>query len=63
MRGSSLLVVGIAVALPARDCGGGEDGDPAEREDDTSSGVSVTSGAEPVQDARSEDSAAPADEP
>ena len=63
MPRTRLIAVGLAAALLAGACGGGEDSDPAERGDEAGSGASVTSEDEPLQDARSGDSAAPADEP
>ena len=56
-----LLAVGLAVALLAGACGGGEDHDPAEREGETNSGASVTSGDEPAQDGHARASATPAE--
>ncbi len=58
-----LLAVGLAVALLAVACGGDEDHDPAERENETSSGSSVTSEAEPAQDGHAGASTTPAKEP
>ena len=58
-----LIAVGLAVALLAGACGGGEDSDPAERGDEAGSGASVTSEDERLQDAPSGTSeATPADE-
>ena len=63
MPRTRLIAVGLAAALLAGACGGGDDSDPAERGDEAGSGASVTSEDEPLQDARSGDSAAPAEEP
>ena len=58
-----LLAVGLAVVLLAVACGGDEDHDPAERENETSSGFSVTSEAESAQDGHAGASTTPAKEP
>ena len=58
-----LLASALAVALLAVACGGDEDHDPAERENETSSGSSVTSEAEPAQDGHAGASTTPAKEP
>ena len=58
-----LLAVGLAVALLAWACGGDEDSDPADREDETSSGASVTSEDEPAQDGHAQASTTSAEEP
>ena len=58
-----LLAVGLAVALLSGACGGDEDGDPADREDETTSGASVTSEDEPAQDDDARASTTPAEEP
>ena len=62
MPRTHLFAVGLAVALLAGACGGGDDSDPAERGDEASRGASVVSEEEPLQDARSGDSAAATDE-
>ena len=58
-----LLAVGLAVALLTGACGGDEDSDPADREDETSSGASVTSEDEPAQDGHAQASPTSAEEP
>ena len=63
MPRTRLIAVGLAAALLAGACGGGDDSDPAERGDEAGSGASVTSEDEPLQDARYGDSAVPADQP
>ena len=57
-----LVVVGLVVALLAAACGSGEDSDPADRENETYSGASVTSEDEPAQNGHARASAAPAEE-
>lgn len=58
-----LVAAGLAVALLAGACGGDEDHDPAELEDETYSGASVVSEDEPAQDGHARASATPAEEP
>lgn len=57
------LVVGLSIALLAGACGGGDNSDPAERDDEPRGEASVTSDAEPLQEAASGASATPSDEP
>ena len=62
MPRTRLVAVGLAVALLVGACGGGGS-DPAERDDEATSGASVTSEDESTQDARSGASTTAADEP
>ena len=63
MPRTRIFAVGLAVALLAGACQGGEDSDPAERGDEAGSAASETSEAEPLQDAPSGASTTPGDEP
>ena len=62
MPRTRLVAAGLAVALLVGACGGGGS-DPAERDDEASSGASVTSEDESTEGARSGASATPADDP